>query len=48
VFNQGVLIQNGSHDELIQDEDGQYYALWNAQAQYYKENSEKARVLGSN
>lgn len=48
VFNQGVLIQSGSHDKLIQDEDGQYYALWNAQAQYYKEDSEKARVLGSN
>ena len=29
------LIQRGSHDMLIQDENGKYHELWNAQAQYY-------------
>lgn len=35
VFHEGVLIQRGSHADLIADESGQYYDLWNAQAQYY-------------
>lgn len=35
VFNEGQLIQHGSHDELIEDKEGKYYELWNAQAQYY-------------
>jgi len=37
VFNQGEIIQRGSHDELIQDIDGKYHELWYAQAQYYDE-----------
>ncbi len=36
VFHEGQLIQRGSHNELITDENGKYYELWNAQAQYYK------------
>jgi len=35
VFNEGVLIQRGSHEELLADEKGKYYQLWHAQAQYY-------------
>lgn len=35
VFDGGRIIQTGSHDELIGDENGRYYELWNAQAQYY-------------
>ncbi|MFT8309666.1 MAG: ABC transporter ATP-binding protein [Sporolactobacillus sp.] len=46
VFDQGELIQNGSHDQLIQDINGQYYKLWNAQAQYYREDPRKSRLLG--
>jgi ATP-binding cassette subfamily B protein len=38
VFNEGRLIQRGSHDTLVADTKGKYYELWNAQAQYYKEN----------
>jgi ABC-type transport system involved in Fe-S cluster assembly fused permease/ATPase subunit len=37
VFHEGRLIQRGSHNRLIADEDGKYYELWNAQAQYYTE-----------
>ncbi len=35
VFHEGRLIQRGSHEELLRDEQGKYYELWNAQAQYY-------------
>lgn len=35
VFDQGKLIQHGTHKELLETEDGLYYELWNAQAQYY-------------
>ena len=31
----GCLVQFGPHEELIQDTDGRYYALWNAQAKYF-------------
>lgn len=39
VFHEGKIIQKGNHDELIKDEDGKYYELWNSQAQYYKEEA---------
>jgi ATP-binding cassette subfamily B protein len=35
VFHEGEIIQRGSHDELIIDENGKYHELWFAQAQYY-------------
>ncbi len=35
VFDEGKIIQRGSHDELIADEDMLYASLWNAQAKYY-------------
>ena len=35
VFDKGHLVQKGSHDELVLEEDGMYYQLWHAQAQYY-------------
>ena len=35
VFHEGRLVQRGSHEELLKDEKGKYYELWNAQAQYY-------------
>jgi len=38
VFHEGRLIQLGSHEELVRDEKGKYYELWQAQAQYYREN----------
>ncbi len=40
VFDEGSIVQFGTHDALVTDEDGKYAALWNAQAQYYvtKEN----------
>ena len=36
VFDNGQIVQQGSHEELVADENGQYYKLWYAQAQYYK------------
>lgn len=35
VFDQGRIVQTGSHAELLANEAGTYYALWMAQAQYY-------------
>lgn len=35
VFDNGRIVQQGSHDELVQDENGKYYKLWTAQSQYY-------------
>ena len=35
VFDQGQVVQTGSHEALLSDEGGQYARLWNAQAQYY-------------
>ncbi len=37
VFHKGYLVQIGSHDKLVADENGKYYELWHAQAQYYSE-----------
>ena len=38
VFDNGQIVQRGSHDELVADESGKYYELWHAQAQYYTES----------
>ena len=35
VFNEGSVIQHGTHEKLVADESGKYYELWHAQAQYY-------------
>lgn len=35
VFDNGEIVQVGSHEELLADENGKYYELWTAQAQYY-------------
>ena len=37
VFDNGQLIQFGTHEELIQNRSGKYYKLWTAQAKYYDE-----------
>ncbi len=40
VFDAGRIVQTGSHEELLADEDGKYHALWTAQAQYYTKEKE--------
>lgn len=37
VFHDGAVIQQGTHEALVAKEDGKYYELWHAQAQYYTE-----------
>lgn len=37
VFHEGTVIQQGTHASLVADENGKYYELWHAQAQYYTE-----------
>ena len=41
VFHEGRLIQTGSHSELLRDTGGKYYEMWEAQAQYYRENGQE-------
>lgn len=36
VFEEGTVVQRGSHEELLRVKDGLYYELWTAQAQYYE------------
>jgi len=46
VFHEGELIQRGSHEELLADEQGKYYELWHAQAQYYtQENNQEEEAV---
>lgn len=35
VFDDGQIVQNGTHEELLKQKDGLYLEMWNAQAQYY-------------
>lgn len=35
VFDDGQIVQTGSHEELLQDKEGIYSRMWEAQAQYY-------------
>lgn len=37
VFHEGRIVQKGTHEELLKDEEGKYYELWHSQAQYYNE-----------
>lgn len=41
VFDHGEIVQTGSHADLVLDKTGKYYELWNAQAQYYKDEEIK-------
>lgn len=36
VFHEGKLVQEGSHEELLAQPEGQYAHLWEAQAQWYQ------------
>ena len=42
VFDSGSVIQQGTHSDLLADESGKYFELWNAQAQYYKKDTVQA------
>ena len=35
VFDQGQVVQTGTHEALLADTQGKYYELWHAPAQYY-------------
>lgn len=37
VFDHGAVIQQGTHEKLLEDKAGKYFELWSAQAQYYTE-----------
>lgn len=35
VFDEGKIVQRGSHEKLMEQQDGLYYTLWTSQSQYY-------------
>ena len=35
VFDEGEIVENGTHEELVADALGVYHKMWEAQAQYY-------------
>ena len=35
VFDRGSILQQGTHEALLEQASGKYAQLWNAQAQYY-------------
>lgn len=39
VFHDGEIVEFGAHDELLENLDGKYFELWNAQAGYYQKNN---------
>lgn len=38
VFDKGELVQRGNHEQLVGEPQGRYYRMWQAQAQYYRED----------
>ena len=44
VFDAGKIIQQGAHETLLADESGEYAQLWNAQAQYYRNEQIKPMI----
>lgn len=40
VFDDGQIVQQGSHEELVSDKNGMYHELWNAQAKYYTQGTD--------
>lgn len=35
VFENGNIVEQGSHEDLLKNKDGKYFKLWHVQAQYY-------------
>ncbi len=35
VFDEGEIVETGRHEELVEDTNGVYHKMWEAQAQYY-------------
>lgn len=42
VFDEGRLVQLGTHDELLTDVNGRYRELWEAQASHYRDEAEES------
>ena len=45
VLEQGELVQQGSHDALYRQTGGKYRALWDAQAELFKQKEEVEGVF---
>ena len=45
VFDNGELIQKGTHEELVGQKDGKYRQLWQAQAEFYEKKSSASQKI---
>ena len=41
VFNQGNIVQQGTHEQLMKDESGIYYEMYTCQAEFYEDQKQK-------
>jgi len=48
VFDEGKLIQLGTHEGLLSDSDGRYHELWEAQASHYRDEEKDDQVICQN
>ncbi len=45
VFDGGQIVQQGSHESLLAEQDGKYAELWHAQAQHYAKEKEREEIF---
>lgn len=45
VFDNGKLIQKGTHEELVEQKNGKYRQLWQAQAEFYEKKSSASQKI---
>lgn len=41
VFHEGTLVQRGTHEALVDEKNGKYSEMWQAQARYYEDGDEE-------
>ena len=45
VFDHGQVVQQGTHDHLLDIRGGKYQTLWDAQAQYYQKKEQETAPI---
>ena len=45
VFDNGELIQKGTHEELVRQKEGKYRQLWQAQAEFYEKKGSASQKI---
>ena len=45
VFSEGSVVEQGTHENLLENESGKYHELWFAQAQYYANDEAVSKLF---